>query len=136
MLPAALRPTFRETWMWTVETPLREAWLWYVTAVGAAMILVVFIGSARLQRVLQLPPLTHLGRISYSVYLWHFTVLLCFTPRFLHGLNAVGLVSPAPANLVGLVGTVLATVVVSDLSYRCIEKPCIALGRRVSRRLF
>jgi peptidoglycan/LPS O-acetylase OafA/YrhL len=133
LLPAALQPTFERNWV--APGPSRDFLTWHVTAAGAAMILVALIGTPRLQRVLHLRLLTYLGRISYSVYLWHFAVLLCFTPRLLHWLNAMGLESPAMGSSVGLAGTVLATVLVSDVSYRLVEKPGIAFGRRVNRRL-
>lgn len=119
---------------WT--SPFGEPSIWYVTEVGAAMILVALVGSPSLQRFLHLPPLTQLGRTSYSFYLWHFAVLRCFTPTFLSTINRWGLTEPSLAWGAGLAGTVMVTILVSELSFRLIETPSIDLGRRINRRLF
>jgi peptidoglycan/LPS O-acetylase OafA/YrhL len=76
--------------------------------------------------------LTYLGRISYSFYLWHFAILLCFTPRFFGFLNGIGPVSTDAARCIGLLATVAVTIGVSDLSFRFIEKPSIQLGKKLN----
>jgi len=65
--------------------------------------------------------LVWLGAISYSLYLWHAVVLRAISPTAYRPLSfAVWLA---------------ATIVVSALSYRWIEQPCIKLGRRVSAQV-
>jgi len=124
LLPDILMPTFK------------ESWIWYVNELGAALILVAFIASERLQTYLHWRPLVFLGRISYSFYLWHFAVLVCFTPLFLFLLNKCGF-AHAPLNgVLGLMGTIGMTILVSAFSYRLIEMPSMRLGKRLSGRLF
>ena len=115
-----------------IRQPFNEIWLWYITEIGALMMLMALIGSPRLQHVLDTKPLTYLGRISYSFYLWHFAVLLCFTPRFFGFLSGIGPVSTDAARCIGLLATVAVTIGVSDLSFRFIEKPSIQLGKRLN----
>lgn len=75
------------------------------------------------QRRLRLGALAALGRISYSVYLVHVPVILAvFGGWTLHPWLGAALAG-------------IAIVVVSALSYRLIELPGIALGRRLARSL-
>ncbi|HIH2617860.1 acyltransferase family protein [Burkholderia metallica] len=65
-----------------------------------------------------------LGRVSYSLYLWHPAVLMvCF--------RCMGTVNPI---VVSVVGTVIA-LGISELSYRFVEQPSIQLGRMLSKRI-
>jgi peptidoglycan/LPS O-acetylase OafA/YrhL len=82
---------------------------------------VVFL-TALLYREVSYPKvLMFLGRISYSLYLVHSVVLYT-----LPSIDGQPLVS-------GSLG-VLVTIAVSALTYRWVEQPAIALGRRVVRR--
>ncbi|HEF4739401.1 acyltransferase family protein [Burkholderia cenocepacia] len=65
-----------------------------------------------------------LGRVSYSLYLWHPAVLMvCF--RCMSASNPL---------IVSIVGTVVA-MAISELSFRFIEKPSMQLGQWVSKRI-
>lgn len=71
--------------------------------------------------LLTVRPLRFLGRISYSLYLWHWPVVVLL--RWTCGLEAV------PAK----VAAGLATVVLAWLSYRFVESPALRLRRRAPR---
>ncbi|MBO1738382.1 acyltransferase family protein [Leifsonia sp. TF02-11] len=60
------------------------------------------------------PVLTHLGDISYSLYLWHFPALILITEAF-RGLP--GDKTPVPA-----VVSIVVTLVVAELSFRYVEE--------------
>ena len=64
------------------------------------------------------------GDRSYSVYLWHFPIL--YLP--VHKLIPTGVMW----NMFGIGMLIALTVVVSELSYRFIERPVITMGRRFS----
>ncbi len=51
-----------------------------VVAVLVALIIATLIRAPRgpLSKLLGLPPLAHIGRISYGLYLWHWPVILFF----------------------------------------------------------
>lgn len=86
------------------------------TFVGAYLLF----GACLLLRKRRWPkPLTYLGTISYSVYLLHAFVLIAFP--VLHW-------SPWPTFLIMLATTIVG----SMLTYHFVEKPAIALGRRVT----
>lgn len=71
-------------------------------------------------------PLLALGRISYSVYLWHIPVIvLVGAEASRHGLDHL----PAWVLLPTVLG---ATWVVSEISYRLVERPGMRLGASLS----
>ncbi len=78
-------------------------------------------------------PLILLGEISYSIYLIHGAVLYVafdvLFPRFMAP------TTPTWALTAGLSAVAVTTVLTSWLTYSTIEKPCIAWGRRIGRRL-
>ena len=96
----------------TGATP--QWWTETVTFLGAY----VFFGAMLMLRRHEFPrPLVYLGTISYSVYLMHGVVLILM-PHIGSGLTTFLL-----WNVVTIAG--------ASLTYRFIEKPAIALGRRV-----
>lgn len=95
----------------TLTKPSREAMLSTPIAVAATTLLLWALERPNLlKRMLTLPPLRHLGLISYSLYLWHWSVL-CLG-RWTVGLQGWWMVA-----LVSLM------VVLAELSYHCIEAP-------------
>ncbi|MBM6908219.1 acyltransferase [Collinsella intestinalis] len=76
-------------------------------------------------RVLSLPPLVWLGQRSYSIYLWHYPLLLLMNP--VANINE----TPWWMTLIQLAVVVAA----AELSYRLVETPCRkgALGAFVRR---
>ena len=77
-------------------------------------------------------PTRYLGKISYSLYLNHPTVVLLLTPAYRW------IYSQTPYLTVSLVASVVltfaVTVPLSILTYRFIEAPGIALGRSLGAR--
>ena len=82
---------------------------------------VLFFAAAALRRREMPRPLLWLGRISYSVYLWHVPVLVA----------AQRLPAHLPSGLL-LVLALLVTAVVAQVSYRLVERPGIRLGARLA----
>ena len=102
--------------------------MWYLRdypiGLGAAGFIVLALGRARVAHWLRLPPLLLLGRISYSLYLFHPIVLLTMLYA-LHDRVAAIVWIPA------VVPVALAT---AWVSWRLIEMPSIALGRRLTAK--
>jgi peptidoglycan/LPS O-acetylase OafA/YrhL len=93
-------------------------------AVGATLMIITAVCSLRASRFLNWPALRFLGKISYSLYLYHAIVLFAFTHAF-YGRIPVGLI---------LFAATASTVLVSWISYRYIELPAIQCGKSCSGR--
>ena len=80
-----------------------------------AIVLVAFVirPGSLLGRLLEISPLRWMGQRSYSIYLWHWPVMLALQWEFNFIPNTVAIVA------VGL----LATFALSELSYRLVEAP-------------
>jgi peptidoglycan/LPS O-acetylase OafA/YrhL len=94
----------------------------WITAVGAGGLIIMCMNSDACRRLLHWSPIRSLGEISYSLYLWHFIVML-FCVHLLYGRMPLGAI-------LGLI--LIVSLVVSWGSYRWIELPSIAAGRRIS----
>ncbi len=89
-----------------VLLPGMNAWA-AVPVVGSALVIAGG-GSGACGRLLSWPPFVWIGRISYSLYLWHWPVLV-LSQRVVPGMSPVAVI--------------LVTVVLSILTYACIEQP-------------
>ncbi len=93
----------------------------WLTAAGAAGLIVFSLNSARFHRVLLWSPVHALGKMSYSVYLLHFIIMLLLV-HLLYG----------KAPLLIIFGLCLVVVIgVSWIFYRYVEVPFINLGRKL-----
>ena len=101
-------------WATTAETStfaFRGGFLAASLAAGAVVLGCVIAPRSLVVRLLELPPLPQLGRISYGMYLWYWPVLLVTSGRLHWG----------PYELFAL--RVLLTVALAALSYEFVEKP-------------
>jgi peptidoglycan/LPS O-acetylase OafA/YrhL len=96
----------------------------WVTLVGVALFIVTALGSRRVASSLCVRPMLWLGRISYSLYLWH-SVILVRTLRIAF--------DPAPLWLL-LIGVIACSLLVAHLSERYVESPAQRLGRHLAVR--
>jgi peptidoglycan/LPS O-acetylase OafA/YrhL len=100
--------------------------LWFIahwaTALGAGGLIVISFNSAWFQKILTWPPIHLLGKMSYSLYLWHFVVLL-YCIHLLYGRTPLWAI---------VCLTFVLTLLVSWCSYRWIELPSIVFGRKLS----
>lgn len=88
---------------------------WALPAVVGAVLLICS-GTSRntvLYRVLSMKPFVFTGKISYSLYLWHWPIIVFYKE----------LVAPDISFTAGLV-ILLLTLILSLLSYFLVEKPC------------
>lgn len=94
----------------------------WVTAVGAAVFIMVAISSLKLSRFLHLAPVRFLGETSYSLYLYHAAILL-----------AVVHLGYTKLPIALLLTAVLAlSLLAAWISYQCIELPAIRAGKKLA----
>ncbi len=104
---------------------------YYWQAVLFAMLL---LGLARAPLALLVNGMTrYLGKISYSLYLNHPTIIFLLSPVYVHIQKAVP--DPSISLLLCIAVTLLPCLIVSELTYRFIEEPGIHWGKRVNRYL-
>jgi len=94
----------------------------WLTALGAGGLIMISLNSATWKRVLTWRPIHFLGQISYSLYLWHFVVLL-YCIHLFYGKVPLWAI---------LCLVLVVSIIMSWLSYRWIEIPSITLGRKLS----
>jgi peptidoglycan/LPS O-acetylase OafA/YrhL len=90
---------------------------WFI-AVGAAVVILLSLNSSPFQGLLSHPTTQYLGKISYSLYLTHGTVLFALVYVF-HGVLGVPY----------LALYLLVSLVLADVFYRLVEEPSMLLGR-------
>jgi hypothetical protein len=86
----------------------------FVIGLATAGVILSAIGAPRspVPRLLSLPPIRYIGRISYGLYIWHWPLFICFNEART-GLSGYGLFAARAA----------ITFAVSVLSYHLIEQP-------------
>ncbi|NQE63151.1 acyltransferase [Caulobacter sp. RHG1] len=96
--------------------------------ISTSLGLLIFLFRRKLAPLLSSRILVSVGVVSYGIYLFHPIVLHVAAKTLPHGGGVAQFVIFIAVVLVG-------TFVVSELGYRAVEKPAIALGQRLRRRL-
>lgn len=96
--------------------------------IGVSAFLIVAAGKPRWERIFALKPLAFLGMISYSLYLYHSSVGWRFV-------SLVQKLSPGPWSPLQALGVYLLaigfSIAVAAVLWWLIERPCLALCRRI-----
>ena len=95
----------------------------YVVSCGVCILLIMSVSSGTLHSLLRYKILTHLGKISYSLYLYHLISLFSVMHLFYGKLPTIFI----------LTLSFFFSFLLSTLSYLFVEKPCISLGRYITR---
>jgi peptidoglycan/LPS O-acetylase OafA/YrhL len=119
---AAKLPWYATLFLWLIAGATLTSYNDFIGGLGAVLIIGLSLGSTRVQNLLHLAPLKWLGKVSYSLYLFHLPILLAATHLF-YGKMPI-LVYLVPASVLSLV--------VAGLAYRFIEEPSINMGRALS----
>ena len=109
--------------------------VWSIASLGCVLVLAASLSSRRIETNLNAPVAALLGRISYSVYLLQFIVILVILPWFVHLLNEIGLTSAVWLYPLTLVLGVGITAVVSIGMYKTVEVPSIHFGRWATKQI-
>ena len=111
--------------MGVITLILQKTWFQdWISAAGVLIFINLALSSGAMSGVLASKPLQFLGGISYSLYLFHALVLKVV-------ITVLSQTIPLPAAL-GI--AVACALLVSTLSWRYIETPCIQLGRSFAKK--
>ncbi|ETI67543.1 acyltransferase family protein [Neobacillus vireti] len=96
----------------------------YIGGMGAVLFIVIALGSGKVTKLLMLKPINFIGKISYSLYLYHLVVLLSLTYL---------LYSVVPIGVIFLL-TIVVSICFSTLAYFFVEVPFMKLGKKISNK--
>jgi peptidoglycan/LPS O-acetylase OafA/YrhL len=96
-------------------------------ALGSALLIITALHAPALRRALSTPLASFFGRVSYSLYLVHYSVMICFVLRF------PDYRFEWPVALLVFAATLAISSALSELGYRAVELPSIRAGRALIR---
>lgn len=105
-----------------IHLPFNRVFDDYGITLAVAFFIILALSSTQLIKILSLNSISFLGKISYSLYLYHFIVFLTL---------AYTIQPYIPYWLFGLL-TLTISILAAAASYYLVEKPAIALGRQLS----
>lgn len=108
-----------------IDTPFSNIIGEYGLALAASIFLIISIGSSKVTAVLLKKPVVFLGKISYSLYLYHFIVLMSLVHLFYNIL---------PMWLIFTLSAVVG-IGVSYISYKYVEQPSMKLGKSIVNKM-
>lgn len=93
----------------------------YCVTIGAIILIILSLSSKKMSNFLLKKPIHFLGKISYSLYLYHSIILLSFIHLFSNtlGIPVIWLIS------------LTFTLFISTISYYLVELPSIRIGRKL-----
>lgn len=108
---------------------------WVITSLGCAIVLLSTFGSQTLQNLLNYKPMVFLGRVSYSVYLLQFIIIMCLLPPLVRLVNGWGIVQRPALFGLTILASVGTTIGCAAITYRFVEVPAINLGHRLTKEI-
>ncbi|MFB7138228.1 acyltransferase family protein [Gottfriedia sp. NPDC056225] len=93
----------------------------YGMGLGAVGLFIVAIGSTKAVKILMYKPIHFIGKISFSLYLYHPIVLLSFVHLFYYIL---------PLWVIFLL-TIAFSILIAYIAWKFVEVPCMQLGRKL-----
>ncbi len=119
---AAKLPWYATLFLWLVAGATLTSYNDFIGGLGAVLIIGLSLGSPKVQSLLHLAPLKWLGKVSYSLYLFHLPILLAATHLFYGKMPIWAYLVPASA----------LSLIIAGLAYKFIEEPSINMGRALS----
>jgi peptidoglycan/LPS O-acetylase OafA/YrhL len=94
---------------------------WFIS-LAACLFIIISISSVKISRFLHWKPIFFLGKISYSLYLFHILLFFVCKKQF---------VGVLPIWAILAIASILA-ILISSIIYYCVEIPSITLGRKIA----
>jgi peptidoglycan/LPS O-acetylase OafA/YrhL len=97
----------------------------YITAIASCSLIIISLSSRSLGKLLLIRPIQLLGKISYSLYLYHLPVLLSMVHLFYGKLPLLTI----------YILSIVAGLAISALTWFLIENPSMHLGKTIAGRI-
>ncbi|HEY4077886.1 MAG TPA: acyltransferase [Rhizomicrobium sp.] len=107
-----------------IPDQIGERWIVYTIGLGAIGVVALCASDASAGRILSNGVLQYFGRISYSLYLMHWPVMLAMMHLFY---------GRAPTWTV-ILATIITIIAVADLTWRLVDRPCQKLSHHLFSR--
>jgi peptidoglycan/LPS O-acetylase OafA/YrhL len=107
--------------------------IWALSSIGCGLLMLGVLTHHRVRDIMEAKFLGYLGRISFSLYLVHLIVLLRFAPWIMNQVRQSGIEEVFLQQAIVVTGVCLTSFVLADLGERFVERPCITLGRFITR---
>ena len=105
---------------------------WVLSSFGCAVLLVLIFCSKSAQSFLNLKIMTFIGKISFSLYLVQFIVILCILPRIVLFANNHGVVNEYAILTVIVFASILFSALLACVNYYLVEVPSVWFGHKIS----
>ncbi|MGE7787435.1 acyltransferase family protein [Bacillus cereus] len=96
----------------------------YAIAIGGSLFIIIALSSDVFSELLNLRPILFLGKISYSLYLYHTIILFSLIYIFNDML---------PISII-LFSTIILSLILSSIFYYLVESPSMKLGKKISNK--
>lgn len=119
------KPSFAINIIYNIDIFYRERVDFIFTILGASMIVIMSMSIKPISKFLLNKVIKFVGKISFSLYLYHLVILLTFVNLF-STILPIGLI---------LILSFAFSILVSTISYYYVEQPTIKLGKKIVSRL-
>lgn len=93
----------------------------YAIVTGSLLFIIIALSSGTFSKFLNLRPILFLGKISYSLYLYHAIILFSLIYIFNESIPITAI----------LILTIISSIIISSISYYLVEEPSIKLGKKI-----
>jgi peptidoglycan/LPS O-acetylase OafA/YrhL len=105
-----------------------SGYFWVLNSIGCVVILTAILAHAGMQHFLQQRTFVFLGKISYSIYLFHVLILICIQTLILYSLNSMGITQTVILLPLSLGSNIFLTIALAAWTHRYVEVPSIDFG--------
>ncbi len=103
---------------------------------GCVLLFCIMISSNTMKKILNHRIFLFLGSISYSIYLVHFTLLLCFSSYIVNIVNNIFTYNELTTRMFYFAIMLFLILAVSTVYYYIIEKPAMNFGKKIIIKIF
>lgn len=102
-------------------------------SIGACLLLIAVLNSSALQKLLSLRPFEFLGKISFSMYVFHLPVVMSVGSWIM--VYFYGSYGKVVASALAIIVSIVVTLIISKLAYLLIDIPSQKLAKKLAKKV-